>query len=129
MDSESSASGGFMARARDLGDCLIASLQDRLELFAVELQEEKFRLIQVLIWITAAIFTAAMVVLFASLTVVYLFWETARLAALAGLTLFYGAVLVGLLLGFRRYLARQPKPFAATLNELKEDRECIRTDN
>ena len=32
-------------------------------------------------------------------------------------------------LPFRRFLARQPAPFAATLEEIGEDRACIRPTN
>jgi uncharacterized membrane protein YqjE len=120
---------GFMDSLRLLGDGLAGSLQDRLELFSVELQEEKFRLIQTCVWISAAVFTAMMTLAFASLTVVYLFWESARLAVLGGLTALYAAALVAIIVALRRYLARQPKPFAATLQEIGEDRACIRTGN
>ena len=122
-------SPGFIDSLRDLGDGLAASLQDRLELFSVELQEEKFRLIRTFVWISAAVFTAMMTLAFASLTVVYFFWASARLAVLGGLTALYAAALVAIIVGLRRYLARQPQPFAATLQEIGEDRACIRTGN
>jgi uncharacterized membrane protein YqjE len=67
-----------------------------------------------------------MTVMFASLTLGYLFWERDRLAALVGLTLLYAGGLVAIIVAFRRYLARQPAPFAATLEEIGEDRACIR---
>jgi uncharacterized membrane protein YqjE len=118
---------GFVASLRALGDGLFASAQQRLELFSVELKEEKFRLIQTFIWISAAVFTGMMAVAFASLTMVYLFWESARLAVLVGLTLLYAGGLVGIIVAFRAFLARQPNPFAATLHEIVEDRACIRT--
>lgn len=128
MDPEASATPpGLLGSFRALGDSLLASLQDRLELLSVEVQEEKFRLIQIFLWICAAVFTAMMTLAFASLTVVYFFWESARLAALGGLTLLYAAALTAIVIGFRRFLARQPRPFAATLQELGEDRACIRT--
>ena len=117
---------GFLDSLRTLGDGLLATVQDRLELFAVELQEEKFRLIQTFIWISAAVFTGMMAITFASLTLVYLFWDSARLAVLGGLTVFYSATLLVCIVAFRRYLARQPDPFAATLHEIGEDRACIR---
>ena len=126
METPPPASPGLVESLRSLGDGLIASVQDRLGLFSVEMQEEKFRLIQTFFWISAAVFTAMMTVLFASLTLVYLCWESARLAALGGLTLLYAGGLVTILVTFRRYLARQPAPFAATLEEIGEDRACIR---
>ena len=130
MDPETPpAPPGLLASIRTLGDSLVASLQDRLELLSVEVQEEKFRLIQIFLWISAAVFTAMMALAFASLTLVYLFWESARLAVLGGLTLFYAGASVTIVVAFRRFLARQPQPFAATLQELGEDRTCIRTKN
>jgi len=37
-----------------------------------------------------------------------------RAAVLGGLTVFYAAALVTIILAFRRYIARQPSPFSAT---------------
>ena len=76
--------------------------------------------------ISVGIFTGMMALMFASLTLVYLFWESARLAVLGGLTVFYCAALAAVIIAFRRFVARQPKPFAATLQEIGEDRACIR---
>jgi uncharacterized membrane protein YqjE len=126
METPPHATGGFMGTLRVLGDSLMTTVHDRLELFSLELQEEKFRLIRTFCWISAALFTAMMTVMLASLTLVYLFWESARLAVLGGLTLLYAAALVAIILAFRRYLARLPRPFSATLDELTEDRACIR---
>jgi uncharacterized membrane protein YqjE len=127
MEKSPPAARGFAASLRALGDGVFASVQQRLELFSVELQEEKFRLIQTFIWISAAVFTGMMAVAFASLTLVYLFWEAARIAVLGGLALTYAGALVWIVIAFRAFLARQPNPFAATLHEIGEDRACIRT--
>lgn len=113
---------------RSLGHGLLTIIKDRLELVSVELQEEKFRLIQIFIWISAAVFTAFMTVAFASLTLVYAFWESARLAVMFGLSVFYGTALLVIILTFRRFLKRQPKPFDGTLNELEEDCACIQPE-
>ena len=129
MEPATPAPMGYLSSLRSLGEGLLASVQDRLELFTVELQEEKFRLIQTFIWISAAVFAGMMAITFASLTLVYLFWESARLAVLGGLTVLYAGALVVIMIAFRRYLARQPKPFAATLHEIGEDRACIRTES
>jgi len=129
MESPSSTAPGFLHSVRSLADSLLATVEDRIELISVELQEEKFRLIQVFIWISAAVFAAMMAVTFASITLVYLLWDSARLAALGGLTLLYTGAAVAIVVAFRRYLARQPRPFASTLGEIKVDRSCIRTGN
>jgi len=129
MENATSSRPGFLGSFRVLGDGLLATVQDRLKLFSIELHEEKLRLVQTFIWISAAVFTGIMAITFASLTLVYLFWESSRLAMLGGFTLLYGGALLVIITGFRRYLARQPKPFAATLQEIEEDRACIRTGN
>ena len=129
MEPATPASAGFLHSLRALGDGLLATVQDRLELLSVELQEEKFRLIQTFVWISAAVFTGMMAITFASLTLVYLFWANARLAVLGGLAVFYAAALVAIIIAFRRFIARQPSPFAATRQEIGEDRACIRNEN
>lgn len=113
----------------EFGASLVSNAQSRLELLAIELHEEKFRLIQIFVWISAIVFTAAMTIAFASLTLVYIFWENARLAVLSGLAGFYGVTLLVIVVAFRRYLARQPRPFTATLKELQNDRTCIHPES
>ncbi len=129
MDSPSPATPGLIGSLHTLGEALMSTLQDRLELVSVELQEEKFRLIQIFFWISAAVFTGMMTITFASLTLVYFFWETARLAVLGGLTVFYAATLVAIIVGYRRFIARLPVPFLATRQEIREDRACIRKES
>jgi uncharacterized membrane protein YqjE len=127
METPPPAPTGYLSSLRSLGDSLLASVQDRFELFTIELQEEKLRLIQAFIWISAAVFAGMMAITFASLTLVYLFWESARLAVLVGLTLLYSAAFAVIIVAFRRYVRRQPNPFSGTLHEIRQDRECIRT--
>ncbi len=118
-----------MGTLRSLGDSLLAGAQERLELLAIELQEEKLRLIRTFIWVGAALFTGMMALTFASLVLVYCFWDSARLGVLGGLAVFYTVALIVIILAFRRFTARQPLPFAATREEMAEDRACIRTEN
>lgn len=116
---------GIISAAGTLIESVLELVRNRVQLVSVEIQEEKFRLIQVMIWLASAVFAGTMAVVLASVTLVYFFWETARLAVLTGLTAFYALGLITILLGFRRYLARQPKPFAATIGEFEKDRACI----
>lgn len=129
METGAPGFSGLLGSLRGLADGLIGSAHDRLELLAVELHEEKHRLIQIFIWISAVVFLAMLAMVFASLALVVLLWDTARVAVVCSLAGGYVAALVGAVIGFKRYLKRQPKPFAATLNELREDRECIRAEN
>jgi uncharacterized membrane protein YqjE len=129
MEARTPVSGGLLGSIRGLADGLLDSARERLELFALELHEEKFRAIQLIIWISIAVFSAILAVTFASLTVVYLFWESARLAVLGGFALLYAAAFVWIVVYCRRLIARQPKPFEGTIAELQHDRACIRPQN
>lgn len=125
---DDSSSPGLIGSLRELADGVVASAQDRLALLAVEFQEEKFRLIQNFIWIGAAFFAGLLALTFLSLTVVYCFYGEARLIALIAFAVVYTGALIAILLGAKRHFAREGRPFAATLQELAQDRTCIRPD-
>ncbi len=125
----SAVAPGLMASMRLLADSLVGNVHDRLQLLGIEVQEEKFRIIQSFLWIAAMVFAGSMAVIFASLALVYLFWESARLAVLGGLALFYALAFLAVLRGFNQWRAQQPEPFAGSLKELAEDRACIRSEN
>ncbi len=129
MHSTIPPSTGFMGSLRLLGDGLFESIQDRIRLLAIELQEEKYRLIQTFVWISAVIFTGILTAIFASFTLAYYFWQAGPLAVLGGLTLFYSLSLTAAILRLRHHISRHPKPFAGTLEELEADRTCIRNPN
>lgn len=126
MNNAPSASPGLVDSLRALADGLLAGVQDRVALFGVELEEEKLRLILILIWIGALIVTGVVALAMASATLICVFWDTARIAVFVGLSVFHAALFGGVLLGLRRTLVRQPRPFAASLEEMAEDRRCIR---
>ena len=125
METEST---GLLGAVRSLVDNLLGSVHDRIELISLELAEEKQRLIQLFVWISVAVFTGMMALAFASFTLVFLFWESARLFALGILTLLYTGAAIGAILMLRKQIARQSKPFAASLQELRNDRACIPTE-
>ena len=129
METRAPGPAGLLGSLRSFADGLLGSAHDRLELFGVELHEEKLRLVQIVIWISATIFLAMLAVVFASMALVVVFWEASRVVVVCSLAGGYSAALVGVVIGFRRYLRRQPHPFDATLKELREDRECIRAQN
>jgi uncharacterized membrane protein YqjE len=124
----SAPSSGLLGSLRSLTDSLLGSVQDRVQLLGVELQEEKQRLVQILVWLAAIVSLGFLALIFASLVLVLAFWDTARLAIVVGLAVGYLVGLIVLVISFKRYLARQPAPFKATLSELRDDRACIRAE-
>jgi uncharacterized membrane protein YqjE len=119
----------LLGSLRGFADGLLGSVHDRLELVTIELQEEKHRLVQTLVWISGILVLGFLALVFASFALVIWLWDTARVAAVCGVALGYAVGLVVVIILFRRYLARQPRPFAATLDELQHDRACIRPEN
>ena len=121
-----SSPSGLLGSFRGLADGVVGSLRDRLELFALEVQEEKHRLIQIAVWISAIVVLALLTLVFVSGALLVVFWETARVPVAVGLAAFYALGFAAAVLGFKRYLRRQPRPFAATLAELEDDHTCLR---
>lgn len=125
MESREPSSSGLLGSLRGFVDGLLGSAHDRIQLVSLELQEEKLRLVQILFWIAAIVFLAVVGTIFASLALLIIFWETARVTVVLSLAAVYIAALIAVVVGFRAYMKRQPKPFAATLDELRSDRECL----
>jgi uncharacterized membrane protein YqjE len=120
---------GLIGALRQAGDGLIATVQDRVALVSLEVQEEKARLLRVHLWLSLALGTGLLALTFASLAVVYLLRHYAPLAALLGFTLLYAAACGAVVAGLRRLLRDEPRPFAASLEELEKDRACLRPDH
>lgn len=126
MKTHGATQGGFLGSLRMVLDGLWAGAGDRIALISLELEEEQRRQIRTVAWLSALVFTGIMALSFATVTLVCLFWESARLRVLGALGLFYLGIFVLLVFAFRRFLARQPRPFDATLHSLEGDRQCIR---
>src|SRR5690606_18833069 len=92
MDTRSPGSSGLLGSLRDFADGLLGSLHDRVELFSVELQEEKLRFVQTLIWVAAVVATGLLALVFGSLVLLAIFWETARVPVTIALALVYALV-------------------------------------
>ncbi|MGH7956241.1 MAG: phage holin family protein [Opitutaceae bacterium] len=118
--------GGVLDSARRITSSVLGLLHNRLSLAAVELQEEKLRAINLLLWLCAAIVlgAAGLMVVIAALGL--FLWERAGYAGLVGLAL---AALAGgfvVLWLLRRRILRGPQPFATIVAEFGKDLECLR---
>lgn len=128
MSDDERGAGGILASARRLGRSLLGLIQARVELFAVELQEEKLRAINLLGWLALAVALAIAGILVAVATVGLFLWRAAGYAGLAGLAVaaLGSAALVFALV--RRRLTQAPGPFAGTVEEFRKDMACLRRD-
>lgn len=118
-------SPGLLGSIRQLASTLTSIVSTRLELLANELQEERLRLTQMLLYAWFALFCFGMGMLLLTAFIVVLFWDDHRLAAIGALgTVFFAlaALMAWLLRGKSR--ARSGL-FSASLAELAKDREYL----
>jgi uncharacterized membrane protein YqjE len=110
---------------RALGATLAEMIETRAELALVELRELGERRKEALWLAVAGGLFLAMGLLLAAFFVVVYFWDSHRLAAIAGVTLLYLAIAAFAFLRLRAKERASPPPFEATLRELKSDRDML----
>ena len=96
-----------LGTARRLADNALAAVQTRIELFALELREEKNSAIELLIWVCTALFFGMMAVITLIATLIMLFPAGARVYATGGFALLF--TIVGIL-AYTRTRARLKNP-------------------
>lgn len=118
--------GGIIDSVRRVGETALALLHTRLRLLSVELQEEKYRAIQALLWLCGGVILVFLglalgVATLALLT--YCQWGIPGLAGLALLVLVVGVIVLAVM--WNRFKSGG-LPFAGTLEELRKDGEWLR---
>jgi uncharacterized membrane protein YqjE len=116
---------GILGSARQVLGALIDIGQTRLQLAGTELEEERLRVAELLLFATAALFFLGVGIVLATLLLVLIFWDGPRvvvLGASAGLFLATGAALAQ---AWRRKSRAKPPLLATTLAELRRDREAL----
>jgi uncharacterized membrane protein YqjE len=116
----------IMAAAGRVASTLVAMVGTRLELAAVEFQEDARRLLGYLAWALLAVFLAAGAAMLAALFVILLFWDSYRLQAVAGMAVLLAAGAGLIVMSVRSKLNAQTPLFADTLAELRKDVEYVR---
>jgi len=116
---------GILQSLRNLATTLVALLQNRLELLATDLEEERIRLLQVLFWAAGALFFFALGVLMITMFVVLMLWDSYRLAGIVVLAAVFLAIGVGLALGVYKLMHRRSRLFSASLDELAKDKDRL----
>jgi uncharacterized membrane protein YqjE len=114
------------ATAGRIGATLIAMVRTRLELAAVEVQEEARRLLGYLAWTLLAVFLAAGASMLVALFVIVLFWDSYRLQAVAGMAILFALAAAGIAMKVRASFEASPRMLAATLAELNKDAALLR---
>jgi uncharacterized membrane protein YqjE len=104
-------------------------LRNRIELFALELQEEKYWLISTLVWGAATVFFGGVTILLVVGAVVFLAPESARGWILLGFAVAFSFITVNAVAALRRSLRNRPPPLSDTLGELRKDLDWIQSQD
>ena len=118
--------GGVVGAMAQLGASALAILRTRLELASVEFAEARERIKEMVLLAAVGTVLGLFALLFASLFVIAWFWDSYRLEAVGGVTLFYIVITVLIFARLRKVSRDAPAPFAATLEELENDAAALR---
>ena len=128
MNENATHTDGWLDSLRCIGGSLLALVRSRFELFAVKLQEEKLRLINLLLWLGIAMTLGAAGLLIGLGALAVWLWHSAGYAGLIVLALVALVAAAGILSGVRRQIKSGPPPFAGTVAEFRKDSGCLRED-
>ena len=110
---------------RRLGAAVLGLLHSHVELFGIELQEQKARTVSLLLFAGLALVFGLLLLIGLSVLVLILVWDTYRLTGIIGLCLFYTLAAAFCGLRLKAAVFDESSPFSATLAELAKDRERL----
>ncbi|WP_347901265.1 phage holin family protein [Pseudomonas purpurea] len=120
-----SGTGGSSESARRLGAAFLGLLHSHVELFGIELQEQKARTVSLLLFAGLALVFALLLLVGLSALVLILLWDTYRLTGIIGLCVFYALAALFCALRLKAAIFDESSPFHGTLEELANDRERL----
>jgi uncharacterized membrane protein YqjE len=128
MDEKPQAEGGVFSPVSRMMEALCDTAGNRVELFLLEVKEERLGLFDALLLAAVVIVCAAMTFLLVTLAVVAVFWDTHPVLALLLAAAIYA---VGAVAGFVKLHSRLQRweAFSTTLEEFKKDRACFKKPN
>ena len=121
--SDNNHSIGLGTIASRIGKTALGALTNRGELLAVEWQEEKSRLTQLMVFAIGLMFLCMMAALLLTATIIFLFPEEYRVYVAAAFTILYLGC-AGFVF-FRLMTLVKQEPFAESLKQLRKDRGLL----
>ncbi len=118
--------GGISGSIRHLLESATGFLTAKMELVGIELQEEKRRMLELLVLAAAALLFGVLAFTLLTFSIVALFWDSHRMAALFSLCGLYGVIALILFVRLQRKASLSNKVFDTTVGELKKDTEWLR---
>ena len=104
---------------------VVAIVETRLALFALDIQETSMNLLSLLILCGVILTCLGLSLVLATLLVVVIFWDSHRLLALGGAAGFFALAGLGLWFMMLARFRSMPRLFAATRGEFAKDREWL----
>lgn len=122
---ESGSSTSSSSTSRRLGAAVLGLLHSHVELFGIELQEQKSRTVSLLFFAGLALVFALLLLVGLSALVMILVWDTYRLTGIISLCVFYSLAAAFCGVRLKAAIFDESTPFHATLEELANDRERL----
>ncbi len=116
-------SAGLFASLKRLLGTMLGIVSTRMELLANEWEEERIRLVRMLVLALLAVFFVCMAAVLSAIFIVAAFWHDHPLLAISLLALFFLLVSLGCALSLRHMLHQRPVLFSASMAELRRDRQ------
>ena len=124
MDTTTDSSPGLFSSVKRLLTTALAGVENRIELFLIELRQARLRIFDVVLLGCAAAIMGFMALLMVTVTLVVIFWDSARVPVLVALSACYSLATIGIFWRMKARL-RNWSFFSVTLDELKKDRACL----
>jgi uncharacterized membrane protein YqjE len=118
-------SSGVLASLKRIAETGLLAVKNRVELFSIELREERARFFQALMWASIALFMAMMAIIVLTATIVLFSPPEIRLYVTAGFALCYLLGAAWAALNLRARLRLGGMPFSETVSQLEKDRACV----
>ncbi len=122
---ESGSSTSSSSTSRRLGAAVLGLLHSHVELFGIELQEQKARTVSLLLFAGLALVFALLLLVGLSALVMILVWDTYRITGIISLCVFYSLAAAFCGVRLKAAIFDESTPFHATLEELANDRERL----
>jgi uncharacterized membrane protein YqjE len=116
---------GWTAAARRVASNTVGAVQNRLELFALEVREEKNQAVNVLIWVCVTVLCSLMALVAFTAMVILFVPEDKRPWAAGGFLILYLGLAVFAFLKARARMSDETPPFSATIDEFRKDQEWL----
>ncbi len=126
MDTDEQRPERLGERLRRIGAAAFDLARNRAELASVELEEERIRLVDLLLRLAAAVVLGTLTLVAATATLVVLLWEHSPGLVLGLITVLYGGATYLVTRGLQRKLDAGPSPFSETAAALRKDAQWLR---